>query len=93
MSLNFIMQNMMNATNTMSGGGKGGSVNTGMLFAIVLVAFFIRVWIVQIAYNNIVPKLVMSLSEEPAKILSHYSSLSFVDAIFLTLVVSSLVGN
>lgn len=72
----------------MSGGGSsssaGGDVFTSlMIFGILIALLLIRTWIVQISYNNIMPKLAPT----------GYNQLTFTEALWMTLLVTCLVGN
>ena len=75
-----------------SGGGqhKVDSTTGLLLFGIIIILFLIRSYIVQFAFNRVVPSLIVNTTAEPDKILNHFRPLSYVEAIFLTLLISSL---
>ena len=73
-----------------SGGGKVNSASSLLLFAIIIILFLIRSYIVQFSFNKIIPSLIFRLNSEPNKILNTFRPLSYTESIFLTLLISSL---
>jgi len=74
-----------------SGGAKKAKGGNGLLlFVIILALFLIRTYIVQFSFNRAVPALVVRLAAKPEKILANFRPLTFVEAMFVTLLASAL---
>ncbi len=88
MTIAHALHDMLKPALGQSGGGKQ---NGGLLlFVIILTLFLIRAFIVQYSFSMIVPNLIARFSAEPEKTLANYRPLTYVEAIFLTLLTSSL---
>ena len=73
---------------------KGGSMNSFgnsgvFLFVVGLILFFIKVLLVQISYNIVVPRLLSSYNIN----MMRYRPLSFVEAIFLVILFNNLFSR
>ena len=84
--------------NLLTGGSRSGKkkgTNSGWMWFyglfLVLVSLLIRVFIVYYAYNLIMPKLIITLSENPEKVMANYRPLTYWEALVLIILVSSLV--
>jgi hypothetical protein len=94
-----LLANAINSMVSSVGGGQSGGGGAGVragsglygnltLIAILFVMLFIRVWIVQWAYNNVVPKLIVSWGSDA----SNFRQITLVESLYLTLLVSCLIG-
>lgn len=94
MSLAYAIHDMLSPV-VQAGGAKAASKHGGglLLFAIILALFLIRAYIVQFAFNRAVPGLIARVAENPEKNLANFRPISFTEAIFLTLLASSLFGS
>jgi hypothetical protein len=74
-------------------GGAGvvdGSYSNGFLFFIIALAmFFIKVLLVMISYNIVVPKLLESYGND----LTKFRQLNFLEGIFLVILFNNLFGR
>ena len=80
------------ATKMMKGGASGmdGSYSNGFLFFIIAVAMFIiKVLLVMISYNIVVPKLLESYGND----LTKFRQLNFLEGIFLVILFNNLFGR
>ena len=72
-------------------GRSKGLMFLSALVAIVL-SLLVRAVLVNMGYNLLMPKLLTSLSENPAKVMANYRPLSYSDSLILVILVSSLVN-
>ena len=80
------------ATKMMKGGASGmdGSYSNGFLFFIIAVAMFIiKVLLVMISYNIVVPKLLESYGND----LTKFRQLNFLEGIFLVILFNNLFSQ
>ena len=80
------------ATKMMKGGAGAmdGSYSNGLLFFLIAVAmFFIKVLLVMISYNIVVPKLLESYGND----LTKFRQLNFLEGIFLVILFNNLFGQ
>ena len=87
---NFLFQG--GATKIMKGGSASmdGSYGSGFLFFLIALAmFFIKVLLVMISYNIVVPRLLESYGNDMTK----YRQLNFLEAIFLVILFNNLFNR
>ena len=80
------------ATKMMKGGAGSmdGSYSNGFLFFIIALAmFFIKVLLVMISYNIVVPKLLESYGNDMTK----FRQLNFLEGIFLVILFNNLFSR
>lgn len=78
------------ATKMMKGGAMDGSYSNGLLFFLIAVAmFFIKVLLVMISYNIVVPKLLESYGND----LTKFRQLNFLEGIFLVILFNNLFNQ
>jgi len=76
---------------TMIGGGmtSGGQGGFWEMFIIVLLIFLIKVFIVMISYNIVVPKLMQSWGND----MKYYRPISFMETVFLVFLFNNLFSR
>jgi hypothetical protein len=72
-----------------TGGGNSFNTNGAFIFLVGLIIFFIKVLLVQISYNIVVPRLLSSYNVN----MMRYRPLSFVEAIFLVILFNNLFSR
>ena len=80
------------ATKMMKGGAgtMDGSYSNGLLFFLIAVAmFFIKIMLVMISYNIVVPRLLESYGNDMTK----FRQLNFLEGIFLVILFNNLFGK
>jgi len=78
------------ATKMMKGGAMDMSYSNGFLFFIIALAmFFIKVLLVMISYNIVVPRLLESYGNDMTK----FRQLNFLEGIFLVILFNNLFGQ
>ena len=71
-------------------GSMDGAYSNGFLFFIIALAmFFIKVLLVMISYNIVVPKLLESYGND----LTKFRQLNFLEGIFLVILFNNLFGK
>lgn len=79
------------------GGGKGDStfLKFIIMFLSILIIFLLKGLIVYMAYNYIMPKLILSLSQDPnkseEKIRANFRILTFSESVVLVILMLTLV--
>ena len=74
---------------------KGGSMNSfgynngAFIFIVGLILFFIKVLLVQISYNIVMPRILSSYNVN----MMRYRPLSFIEAIFLVILFNNLFSR
>jgi hypothetical protein len=74
----------------MKGGAMDGSYSNGFLFFIIALSMFlIKVLLVMISYNIVVPRLLESYGNDMTK----FRQLNFLEGIFLVILFNNLFGK
>jgi hypothetical protein len=88
-----VIENLMfngNTSKIMSGGDGVSSFGNGFMFFIIAVAMLlIKVLLVMISYNIVVPRLLESWGND----LSHFKQLNFLEGIFLVILFNNLFSR
>jgi len=72
-------------------GGSKNNYNWIYVFILIFVSLFIRAYLVYVSYNLIIPKFIMTFSENPNKLLENYIPLTFWESLLLIILISSLI--
>jgi|LakMenEpi03Aug12_release.lakeMendotaPanAssembly.Ray.scaffolds.fasta_scaffold835203_2 hypothetical protein len=72
-------------------GGSKNNYNWIYVFILIFVSLFIRAYLVYVSYNLIIPKFIMTFSENPNKLLQNYIPLTFWESLLLIILISSLI--
>jgi len=77
-------------TQSMAGGAGNGELGVGfMVFLVSLAMFFIKVLLVMISYNIVVPRILDTYSYD----MSRWRPLTFLEAIFLVILFNNLFSR
>ena len=72
-------------------GGSKNNYNWIYVFILICASLFIRAYLVYVSYNLIIPKFIITFSENSNKLLQNYIPLTFWESLLLIILISSLI--